>query len=81
MPPLKQTCFLKHIHLPKRQYPSNGIRSDIKPIPKRHFIYRKANALSLLLLIAALSFSTVGCATLQALEPTADLINDLKKIL
>jgi len=81
MPSLQQTCFSKHTHLPKRQYSSNGIRSDIGYIPRKHFIYRKANALSLSLLITVLSFSTVGCATLQVLEPTADLINDLKKIL
>lgn len=59
--------------------------SDIKPNIKQGFksdsIYRKTHKLSLSLVLLALSFSTVGCATMQALEPTAILISDMKKIL
>ncbi|WP_299184761.1 hypothetical protein [uncultured Psychrobacter sp.] len=79
MPPLTQTCISKHVALPqgKRKYLSKSIKSDTKYA----LINRKAKLLGLSLLLAVLSFSTVGCASLQALEPTADLINDLKKIL
>lgn len=42
---------------------------------------RKATEMTLPLIIAALSFSAVGCSTLQALEPTAILISDIKNSL
>ncbi|OLF38286.1 hypothetical protein BTV98_05490 [Psychrobacter sp. Cmf 22.2] len=77
MPFLTQTCISKHVSLPQRKHLSRSIESDTKYA----LINRKANLLGLSLLLAILSFSTVGCASLQALEPTADLINDLKKIL
>ncbi len=60
---------------------SNVSKPNIKYSRKSSFIYRKACIMSLSFVIAMLSFSLVGCATLQALEPTADLITDLKKIL
>lgn len=77
MPPLKKTFIPKHVSLPQRKHLSRFI----EPNTKCTLINRKANLLGLSLLLAVLSFSTVGCASLQALEPTADLINDLKKIL
>ncbi len=78
---LKQICFPKYARLVKYKYSTNVSEPNIKYIYKSSLIYRKARIMSLSLVIATLSFSTVGCATLQALEPTADLINDLKKIL
>ncbi|WP_321156096.1 hypothetical protein [Psychrobacter sp. LV10R520-6] len=42
---------------------------------------RKATKTTFALIIAALSFSVVGCSTLQALEPTAILISDIKNSL
>ncbi|WP_201583701.1 hypothetical protein [Psychrobacter jeotgali] len=63
--------------------------ADSKPVFKkrlerntdRRFILKKAKAMALILAIAGLSFSAVGCATLNALEPTAVLISDMKDIL
>jgi hypothetical protein len=61
-----------HSRLPKRRrllkcnYQSNDVKN------------RKATEITLPLIIAALSFSAVGCSTLQALEPTAILISDIK---
>lgn len=40
--------------------------------------YKKTIKTSYILIIAALSFLTIGCNTLQALEPTAILISDIK---
>ena len=40
--------------------------------------YKTATTLTFTCIIAALSFSAVGCQTLQALEPTATLISNIK---
>ncbi|MEN2751125.1 hypothetical protein AAIR29_05695 [Psychrobacter sp. FBL11] len=73
MSPLKQTGISKYASLPQRKY---LLESD-----STHALDNKKANWPALSLVAILSFSTVGCASLQALEPTADLINDLKKIL
>ncbi|WP_367106975.1 hypothetical protein [uncultured Psychrobacter sp.] len=48
---------------------------------KHSFISQKAKVLKLFFVLGILSFSVGGCATLQALEPTAVLISDIKDIL
>lgn len=72
---LKQICPLKH------KYSSDDTESSFNDKFASRFNYRKTRTLSLSVVIAMLCFATVGCATLEALEPTAALINDLKKIL
>lgn len=68
---------------------SNTTDADSNPVCEKRlernidsrFILKKAKAMALILTIAGLSFSAVGCATLNALEPTAVLISDMKDIL
>ena len=66
-----QSRFLEPKHLLKFKRPSgsaNYEKAKSKEVTKITFA----------LIIASLSFSAVGCSTLQALEPTAILISDIK---
>ena len=63
--PLLNPCLLQ----PKNH--ANHNEAQYKPIKKITFT----------LIISALSLSAVGCNTLQALEPTAILISDIKSVI
>ncbi|MBP2280827.1 hypothetical protein H4W00_001640 [Psychrobacter sp. PL19] len=64
-----QSHLSKPVHLLGCKYQSKDIKN------------MNATKITLPLIIAVLSFLTVGCNTLQALEPTAILISDIKNAL
>ena len=66
-----QSRLLAHHYSPKLKHQLHTA-SDTQG---RH---EKVIKITLALVIIALSFSAVGCSTLQALEPTAILISDIK---
>lgn len=81
MLPLTQSCSSTHRYSIKYKYSSSDIKPDIKQGIKSSSFYRKIHKIGLSFVLVVLSFSTVGCATIQALEPTAVLISDMKNIL
>ncbi len=78
---LIQTSLSKSIRSLTYKYLLNNLKLYRHNNVNNCSIYKKALSLSLSMIVALLSFSTTGCTTLEALEPTAALINDLKKIL
>lgn len=76
-----QTFLLKPIRLLTYKHLLDSLKPHMKNSVNARCIYKRVLTISLPVIIVLLSFSTAGCATLEALEPTAALINDLKKIL
>ncbi|WP_201617184.1 hypothetical protein [Psychrobacter urativorans] len=76
-----QSRFLEPQHLLKFNHQSSNAtyeNTKHKKATHKKVRHEKATKITFTLIIAALSFSAVGCNTLQALEPTAILISDIK---
>lgn len=71
--------LLEQQHLVKLSHQLNTV--NYKTSNHKSAWHEKVTKITFTLIIAALSFSAVGCNTLQALEPTAILISDIKNVL
>lgn len=73
-----QSHLLAHHNSPK---PEHQLHSANDKQGRHEKVIKALIKTMLALIIAAWSFSAVGCSTLQALEPTAILISDIKNSL
>ncbi|TXD98004.1 hypothetical protein ES754_03360 [Psychrobacter frigidicola] len=74
-----QSRCLKSQHLLNLKHQSSN--GNYKKAWHRKVKHEKATKIVFTLIIAAFSFSAVGCNTLQALEPTAILISNIKNVI
>lgn len=86
MPSFRPSNSLNHSYPLEQKRLSSGtdthcIKTHNEQSFNSAYFSKKATIIKLSFVLGMTSFSAVGCATLQALEPTAVLISDIKDIL